>query len=150
MNLADGTDGELVMTLKTGPVTIKLRPDLAPGHAARMLQLAADRFYDGAPFGRVVVDFMAQVIPAARSAYANLPAEFTDVRHVRGACLMARGLDPDSAGCQFFILTNDAAFTVCQYTVWGYVTGGLEHVDALPAGEPPAEPGCIVSLRTAR
>jgi peptidylprolyl isomerase len=149
MSVGGSSDGEIVVTLEAGVVTIALRPDLAPLHTARIRQLAADRFYDGAPFGRVVENFMAQVTPATPSAYPDLPAELTDVRHVRGACLMARGLDPDSANCQFFILTNDASFTACQYTVWGYVTGGLEHVDSLPSGEPPAEPARILSLRVA-
>jgi peptidylprolyl isomerase len=147
MSAGGGSDGEIVVILEGGRVTIALRPDLAPLHTARIRQLAVDRFYDGAPFGRVVEGFMAQVTPDTPSAYPDLPAELTDVRHVRGACLMARGLDPDSANCQFFILTNDAAFTGCQYTLWGHVTGGLEHVDALPPGEPPAEPARIVSLR---
>ena len=71
----------------------------------------------------------------------NLKAEFSDEPHVRGAVSMARTNDPNSANSQFFICLDDATFLDNQYTVWGEVESGMEHVDALPAGEPPREPG---------
>ncbi|MET0239151.1 MAG: peptidylprolyl isomerase [Sphingobium sp.] len=139
----------LTMMLESGPVIIKLRHDLAPRHVERVCQLVAEGFYDGAPFGRVTPQFLAQVKLPGRSAYPDLPAEFSDLRHVRGLCLMARGVDPDSANAEFFILTNAAAFTPCQYTIWGEVRYGMELLDALPDGDPPAHPERIVTMRAA-
>jgi peptidylprolyl isomerase len=74
----------------------------------------------------------------------NLPAEFSREPHVRGVASMARTMDPNSANSQFFICLDDATFLDGQYTVWGEVTGGMEHVDALPKGEPPRNPGKIL------
>jgi peptidylprolyl isomerase len=144
----------LIMTLPTGEVTIRLRPDLAPGHVARIEELAAEGFYDGTPFHRVIAGFMAQGgDPTGRgsggSGKPNLKAEFTKAPHVRGVCSMARTSDPNSANSQFFICFSDAGFLDGQYTVWGEVTSGMEHVDALPRGEPPRDPGKILSLRPA-
>jgi peptidylprolyl isomerase len=144
----------LIMTLPTGEVTIRLRRDLAPGHAARIEELAAEGFYDGTPFHRVISGFMAQGgDPTGRgsggSSRPNLKAEFSKAPHVRGVCSMARTSDPDSANSQFFICFADAGFLDGQYTVWGEVTSGMEHVDALPKGEPPRDPGKILSLRPA-
>ncbi len=138
---------QLVIVLDAGEVTIRLRPDLAPAHVVRITELAAEGFYDGAPFGRVNPEFMAQVTPTKSSGKPDLAAEFTDARHRRGVCSMARGVEPDSANNQFFIMTNAAAFIECQYTIWGEVVDGLEHIDHLPAGEPPERPGRIRSLR---
>ena len=142
----------LIMTLPTGEVTIRLRPDLAPGHVARIEELAAEGFYDGTPFHRVIAGFMAQGgDPTGRgsggSSKPNLKAEFTKAPHVRGVCSMARTSEPNSANSQFFICFSDAGFLDGQYTVWGEVTSGMEHVDALPKGEPPRDPGKIISLR---
>ena len=144
----------LIMTLPTGEVTIRLRPDLAPGHVARIEELAAEGFYDGTPFHRVISGFMAQGgDPTGRgsggSSKPNLKAEFSKAPHVRGVCSMARTSDPDSANSQFFICFSDAGFLDGQYTVWGEVTSGMEHIDALPKGEPPRDPGKILSLRPA-
>jgi peptidylprolyl isomerase len=144
----------LIMTLPTGEVTIRLRPDLAPGHVARIEELAAEGFYDGTPFHRVIAGFMAQGgDPTGRgsggSSKPNLKAEFTKAPHVRGVCSMARTSEPNSANSQFFICFSDAGFLDGQYTVWGEVTSGMEHVDALPKGEPPRDPGKILSLRPA-
>jgi peptidylprolyl isomerase len=144
-------DGErLTLSLSSGgDVVIKLRPDLAPGHVQRITELANSGFYDNVPFHRVIAGFMAQGgDPTGRgtggSQLPNLKAEFSTAPHVRGTASMARTSDPDSANSQFFICFDDAGFLDGQYTVWGEVESGMEHVDALPKGEPPREPGRIV------
>ena len=142
----------LTMKLDAGDVIIRLRPDLAPGHVERITTLANEGFYDGVVFHRVIAGFMAQGgDPTGRgtggSKLPNLKAEFSKERHVRGICSMARTPDPNSANSQFFICLDDATFLDGQYTVWGEVTAGMEHVDALPKGEPPRTPGKIVSMR---
>jgi peptidylprolyl isomerase len=143
----------LQLTLETGEVTIRLRPDLAPNHVARLTELADQGFYDGVVFHRVIPGFMAQGgCPDGRgtggSKLPNLKQEFSAEPHVRGTCSMARTSNPDSANSQFFICFDDAGFLDRQYTVWGEVTEGMEHIDALPKGEPPRNPGRIVSMRS--
>jgi peptidylprolyl isomerase len=145
---------ELIMTLEGGDVRIKLRPDLAPLHVERITELANEGFYNGVVFHRVIPGFMAQGgDPTGRgtggSKKPNLRAEFSEEPHVRGVCSMARANDPNSANSQFFICFDDATFLDGKYTVWGEVISGMEHVDALPKGEPPARPGKIVSMRAA-
>ena len=141
----------LTLTLDTGEVTIKLRPDLAPGHVARVTELAQEGFYDGVVFHRVIAGFMAQGGDGGRgdgtggSTKPDLKAEFSREPHKRGVCSMARTSAPDSANSQFFICLDDAKFLDGQYTVWGEVTAGMDAVDALPKGEPPRQPGKIVS-----
>ncbi|HTK35475.1 MAG TPA: peptidylprolyl isomerase [Caulobacteraceae bacterium] len=147
-------DETLILTLDTGPVTIKLRPDLAPGHVARIQELVREGFYDGVVFHRVIPGFMAQGgdptgTGSGGSSKPNLKAEFSKQPHVRGACSMARTNDPNSANSQFFIVFDDARFLDGQYTVWGEVTEGMENVDALPKGEPPRAPGKIVKAELA-
>ena len=142
------TENTLVMTLDTGDVVIRLRPDLAPGHVARITELAKEGFYDGVVFHRVIDGFMAQGgdptgTGMSGSDKPNLKAEFSREPHVRGVCSMARTNDPNSANSQFFICLDDATFLDGQYTVWGEVVSGMEHVDALPKGEPPRAPGKI-------
>jgi len=144
----------LTMMLTTGAVKIRLRPDLAPGHVERITALSNEGFYDGVVFHRVIEGFMAQGgDPTGRgtggSKLPNLRAEFSKERHVRGVCSMARTPDPNSANSQFFICLDDATFLDGQYTVWGEVAEGMEHVDSLPKGEPPRAPGKIVSMRVA-
>lgn len=144
----------LIMTLEGGDVTIRLRPDLAPKHVERITTLANDGFYDGVVFHRVIAGFMAQGgdpsgTGTSGSDLPDLPAEFSREPHVRGVCSMARTMNPNSANSQFFICFDDATFLDGQYTVWGEVTDGMEHVDALPKGEPPRNPGKIVKARTA-
>ncbi|MBB6124165.1 peptidylprolyl isomerase [Sphingobium subterraneum] len=139
----------LTLTLDTGDVVIKLRPDLAPGHVERIATLASEGFYDGVVFHRVIPGFMAQGGDPTGSGMGgsklpDLKAEFNREPHVRGVCSMARSSNPNSANSQFFICFDDATFLDGQYTVWGEVTEGMEHVDALPKGEPPAKPGKIV------
>lgn len=134
---------------KGGDVVIKLRSDLAPGHVERIAELAGEGFYDGVVFHRVIDGFMAQGgdptgTGMGGSDKADIKAEFSDAPHARGVCSMARTQDPNSANSQFFICLKDSNFLDRQYTVWGEVTSGMEHVDALPKGEPPRSPGKIV------
>jgi peptidylprolyl isomerase len=148
------TYSTLTMTLDGGDVTIRLRPDLAPEHVARIAELANDGFYDGVVFHRVIPGFMAQGgDPTGTGMHGsdkpNLKQEFSKEPHVRGTCSMARTMDPNSANSQFFICFDDARFLDGQYTVWGEVSEGMELIDALPKGEPPANPGKIVSMKAA-
>ena len=147
-------DQTLTLTLDTGDVVIKLRPDLAPGHVTRMTELASEGFYDGVVIHRVIPGFMAQGgdptgTGTTGSKKPNLKAEFSKEPHVRGVCSMARTNQPDTANSQFFIVFDDAGFLDGQYTVWGQVIEGMEHVDALPKGEPPRSPGKIVKATVA-
>ena len=145
----------LTLTLSSGgDVVIKLRPDLAPGHVERIAGLAKDGFYDGVVFHRVIPGFMAQGgdptgTGMGGSDLPDLKAEFNSEPHVRGVCSMARAQNPNSANSQFFICFDDATFLDRQYTVWGQVESGMEHVDALPVGEPPREPGKILKATVA-
>ncbi len=145
----------LTFTLSSGgDVVIKLRPDLAPGHVERIAGLARDGFYDGVVFHRVIPGFMAQGgdptgTGTGGSDLPDLKAEFNDGPHVRGTCSMARTANPNSANSPFFICFDDARFLDHQNTVWGNVESGMEHVDALPVGEPPREPGKIVKATVA-
>ncbi|MBN8817847.1 MAG: peptidylprolyl isomerase [Sphingomonas sp.] len=143
-------DQTLTLTLDSGgDVVIQLRPDLAPGHVERIATLAKQGFYDGVVFHRVIPGFMAQGgdptgTGMGGSDLPDLKAEFNAEPHVRGVCSMARSSNPNSGNSQFFICFDDATFLDRQYTVWGVVTEGMEHVDALPKGEPPAKPGKIL------
>ena len=144
----------LTFTLETGDVVIQLRPDLAPGHVARISELAQEGFYDGVVFHRVIDGFMAQGGDPTGTGMGGSPkhdlkAEFNAEPHVRGTCSMARAMNPNSANSQFFICFQDCSFLNGQYTVWGQVISGMEHVDALPKGEPPATPGKIVKATVA-
>jgi peptidylprolyl isomerase len=141
-------DETLTLTLDSGDVVIKLRPDLAPLHVERIKELAGEGFYDGITFHRVIPGFMAQGgCPTGTgmggSKKPDLPAEFNAESHKRGVCSMARSSNPNSANSQFFICFDDASFLDGQYTAWGNVISGMEHVDALPVGEPPRTPGVI-------
>lgn len=143
------TPSTLTLTLETGDVVIKLRPDLAPGHVKHIAELANEGFYNGLTFHRVIPGFMAQGgcpngTGMGGSKKPNLKAEFSKQPHVRGVASMARSSNPDSANSQFFICFDDARFLDNQYTVWGEVTSGMEHIDALPKGEPPRAPGKIL------
>jgi peptidylprolyl isomerase len=152
--MAADPENTLIMTLEGGDVVINLRPDLAPGHVAHIKELVREGFYDGVVFHRVIPGFMAQGgdptgTGMGGSKKPNLKAEFNAEPHVRGVCSMARSQSPDSANSQFFICFDDARFLDRQYTVWGVVESGMEHVDALPKGEPPRTPGKIVKARIA-
>ncbi|KKC26790.1 peptidylprolyl isomerase [Sphingomonas sp. SRS2] len=152
--MAADPENTLVLTLEGGDVVINLRPDLAPGHVDQIKSLVREGFYDGVVFHRVIPGFMAQGGDPTGSGMGgsekpNLKAEFSREPHVRGVCSMARSQNPNSANSQFFICFDDARFLDGQYTVWGVVESGMEHVDALPKGEPPREPGKIIKARIA-
>jgi peptidylprolyl isomerase len=127
------------MELKSGPVVIELRSDLAPKHVERIKTLSERGFYDGVPFHRVIPGFMAQTgdptgTGTGSSDLPDLKAEFSNEKHVRGTVSMARSGSPNSANSQFFICFEDAPWLDRQYTVWGKVISGMEHVDSIKKG----------------
>jgi len=146
-------DNTVVMTLKGDcKVTIALRPDLAPKHVAQIKALTADKFYDGIIFHRVIDGFMAQTgdptgTGMGGSKLPDIPAEFSSEPFKRGTLGMARSQDPNSANSQFFIMFAEGSFLNGQYTVVGEVTEGMDCVDAITRGEPPANPDKIVSMK---
>jgi len=146
-------ENTLFLDLDWGRVTIELRPDLAPGHVARIKELAREGFYDGIVFHRVIDGFMAQTGDPTGTGMGGsgkkLEAEFSREPHLRGVCSMARAQDPNSADSQFFICFGDTTFLDGQYTVWGKVISGMEHVDRIKRGEPVDNPDKIVSMRVA-
>jgi peptidylprolyl isomerase len=149
--VAQGTAGDpantLIIETKTGKITVQLRPDLAPLHVERIKVLAGEGFYNNIKFHRVIDGFMAQTgdpkgTGSGGSKYPDLPAEFSKEAFKRGTVAAARTSNPNSANSQFFICFND---TGCkglqgQYTIWGQVTAGMENVDMIAKGEPPATP----------
>ena len=143
----------LVIETTKGRVTVEMRPDLAPKHVARIKELARKGFYDGVVFHRVIDRFMAQTGDPTGSGMGGsgqkLKAEFNKEPHTRGAVSMARSQSPDSADSQFFIVFNDASFLDNKYTVWGRVIDGMENVDKITRGEPPAKPDKILTVRVA-
>ena len=158
-------ENTILMELKDGVVTIELLPDVAPGHCERMKILARDGAYDDVVFHRVIDGFMAQtgdvhhgkagdgfdISMAGRggSELPDLKAEFSGVPHDRGTLGAARSQNVDSANSQFFINFSDNHFLNRQYTVYGRVVGGMEHVDAIVRGEPPADPDRMISVKVA-
>ena len=141
----------LVIELKTGKVLIALRPDLAPGHVARVKELAQEKFYDGLVFHRVIVDFMAQTgdptgTGRGGSGRARLPAEFSSTPFERGTIGAARGPDPNSADSQFFICLKQSPHLDGGYTVWGRVVDGMQHVDLIAVGQPPLDPDRMLKV----
>ncbi|MGH6734552.1 MAG: peptidylprolyl isomerase [Methyloceanibacter sp.] len=143
----------LIIETSKGDVLVELRPDLAPNHVARIKELARQGFYDGVPFHRVIEGFMAQTGDPTGTGTGGsgkkLAAEFNAEPHTRGAVSMARAQSPDSADSQFFIVFDDATFLDRKYTVWGRVIEGMENVDKINRGEPPANPDKILSARIA-
>ena len=143
----------LVLETTQGTVVIAFRPDLAPGHVARIKELVRDGFYDGVVFHRVIDGFMAQTGDPTGTGTGGsgkkLNAEFSREPHVRGTVSMARAQSPDSGDSQFFICFDDARFLDGKYTVWGKVTEGMENVDKIKRGEPVQNPDRIVSARMA-
>jgi cyclophilin family peptidyl-prolyl cis-trans isomerase len=148
----------IILDLKSGPVKIALRSDLAPNHTARIKELARRGFYDGVVFHRVIPGFMAQTgdptgTGSGGSDLPDLKAEFSSEKHKRGTLSMARSSNPNSANSQFFICLNDAPWLDGQYTVWGQVADGMEHVDAIKKGGEhnngaiAGEPDKIVKMR---
>ena len=165
--MADIKDPEntILMELKDGTVTIELLPDVAPKHVERMKELVRAGEYDNVCFHRVIDGFMAQTgdvcngnmekdfnLRAAGtggSDKANLPAEFSKVPHARGSIGAARSASPDSANSQFFINFGANDFLNGQYTVYGQVIEGMDHVDKIAKGEPPMEPDRMISMKVA-
>lgn len=150
---ATDPENTLFMELEHGRVVIALRPDIAPNHVARIKQLSRDGFYDGVVFHRVIEGFMAQggdpTGTGTGGSGQHLEAEFSDEPHVRGTASMARSASPDSADSQFFICFDEASFLNGQYTVWGGVVEGMEHIDKIKRGEPVMDPDKIVQMRVA-
>ena len=147
-------DNTLYLDLKSGRVTIELRPDLAPNHVARIKELTREGFYDGVVFHRVIPGFMAQTgdptgTGMGGSKKPNLKAEFSREAHVRGTCAMARSNSPDSANSQFFICFDESPWLDGKYTVWGRVTEGMENVDKIKRGEPVSQPDKIIKASMA-
>jgi peptidylprolyl isomerase len=145
---------KLLMETSKGPVTIELRPDLAPKHVARIKELTQKGFYDGLKFHRVIDGFMAQTGDprgnGTGGSGVKLPAEISNARFTRGTVGMARSQSFDSADSQFFICFKDCGFLNGQYTIWGQVTQGMENVDKLTRGEPPRTPDTIVKMTVAK
>ena len=149
--MAEYKDPENTLVLETtqGVVVIECLPNAAPNHVARIKELARQGFYDGIVFHRVIDGFMAQTGDPTGTGMGGsgqkLKAEFNDVAHERGVCSMARAQDPDSADSQFFICFGDGCRGLTgQYTVWGQVLKGMEHVDDIAPGEPPQKPDQII------
>ena len=158
-------ENTIIMTLKDGDVIIALMPDVAPQHTARMKELARAGAYDNVCFHRVIDGFMAQTGDVANgnmekdfnigragtggSDMPDLPAEFSKVPHARGSLGAARSQNPNSANSQFFINFKDNDFLNGQYTVYGQVISGMEHVDAITRGEPPMNPDRMISVKVA-
>ncbi|MFL5283396.1 MAG: peptidylprolyl isomerase [Rhodopila sp.] len=138
-NPALDPENTLYLDLKDGRVVIQLRPDLAPNHVEQIKTLVRRGFYDGTVFHRVIEGFMAQGgdptgTGTGGSDLDNIRAEFTNAKFVRGTCGMARSQSPNSANSQFFIMFEPAPHLNGQYTVWGQVVEGMEHVDAIKRG----------------
>ncbi len=131
-------ENTLLLDLKDGRVVIELRPDLAPGHVARIKELAREGYYDGVVFHRVIEGLMAQggdpTGTGTGGSGKKLKAEFSRAKHLRGVCSMARTRDPDSADSQFFIMFDAAPSLDGQYTIWGEVVSGMEFVDNIKKG----------------
>lgn len=147
-------ENTLLLQLKDGTVVIQLYPEKAPNHVARIKELAREKFYDGIVFHRVIDGFMAQTgdptgTGTGGSTKPDLKAEFNSLRHVRGTLSAARSNDPNSANSQFFICFKPASFLDGQYTAYGQVISGMEFVDNIAKGEPPANPDKIITLRVA-
>ena len=131
-------ENTLYLDLEDGRVVIELRPDLAPGHVARIKELVREGFYDGIVFHRVIPGFMAQTgDPTGTGSGGSgqkLKAEFSLEPHVRGSVSMARATSPDSGDSQFFIVYDDAPNLDGKYTIWGAVVEGMEVIDLIKPG----------------
>ncbi|MFC3693690.1 peptidylprolyl isomerase [Chenggangzhangella methanolivorans] len=150
--MSDPENTLLIETTK-GPIKVEMRPDLAPGHVARVKELVREGFYDGVAFHRVIDGFMAQTgCPHGTGTGGSgkkLKAEFSKEKHVRGTVSAARAMDPNSADSQFFICFEDAPWLDGQYSVWGKVTEGMDNVDNIKRGEPVRDPDKILSIKVA-
>ena len=152
--MTNATENTMILDTTKGKVVIEMRPDLAPGHVARIKELVGQGFYDGIVFHRVIDGFMAQTgCPHGTGTGGSgqkLKAEFNKEPHVRGTVSMARAQSPDSGDSQFFICFDDARFLDNQYTAWGKVTEGMENVDKIKRGEPVVDPDRIISAKMAQ
>jgi len=155
---AGDLENTLYLDVPTGRLVIELRPDLAPGHVARIKELARQGFYDGIAFHRVIEGFMAQTGDprgdGTGGSGKKLKAEFSKEKHVRGTASMARAQAPDSADSQFFICFKPAPYLDSKYTVWGQVVSGMEHIDAIKKGDPAdngtvSDPDSIIKMQVA-
>ena len=153
---SEANDSILLLELKSGVVTIEMKPDLAPNHVKRIKELVVEKFYDGLKFHRVIDGFMAQTGDPLGNGTGgsgqNIDAEFNSAKHLRVTLSMARAQDPNSADSQFFICFKDASWLDGQYTIWGQVVDGMEHVDNIKKGEGNngevlGEPDVIISLK---
>ena len=157
--LAADLENTLLLELKDGTVTIKLRPDLAPLHVERIKTLTRQGFYDGVVFHRVIEGFMAQGgdptgTGTGGSTLPNVAAEFSNkAKFLRGTCGMARAQSPDSANSQFFIMFQPGSFLDGQYTIWGEVSSGMEAVDKIKRGAGQSgqvrDPDAIIKMKVA-
>ncbi|WAP68813.1 peptidylprolyl isomerase [Jiella pelagia] len=150
----ENPEDTLVLETTKGKVVIKLRPDLAPNHVARVKELAREGFYDGVVFHRVIDGFMAQTgdptgTGSGGSDKPDLKAEFSEESHKRGTVSAARTANPNSANSQFFICFEDAPWLNKQYSVWGEVIEGMDVVDTIKRGEPVRDPDSITTMRVA-
>jgi peptidylprolyl isomerase len=151
MSQMTSTENTLILETTKGNVAIAMRPDLAPGHVARIKELVRDGFYNGVAFHRVIDGFMAQTgCPQGTGTGGSgkkLKAEFSQEKHVRGTVSMARAASPDSGDSQFFICFAESPWLNGKYTVWGKVIEGMENVDKIKRGEPVANPDRILSAK---
>ncbi|ALN73324.1 MULTISPECIES: peptidylprolyl isomerase [unclassified Aureimonas] len=150
----ENPEDTLVLETTKGRVVIKLRPDLAPGHVARVKELAREKFYDGVVFHRVIDGFMAQTgdptgTGTGGSSKPDLKAEFSAEPHKRGTVSAARTANPNSANSQFFICFERAPWLDRQYSVWGEVIEGMDAIDQIKRGEPVRDPDSITTARVA-
>ncbi len=150
---AAAAEETVILKLRDGDVVIRLRPDLAPKHVAQIKKLVKMKFYDGIVFHRVIPGFMAQTgdptgTGTGGSTLPNIPAEFSTKAHfMRGTVGMARSSEKNSANSQFFICFAPQPSLDGNYTIWGEVISGMDNVDAIKPGEPPADPDKIISMR---
>ena len=142
---------KILLNTSKGEVIINLMPEIAPVHVARIVELVKSSFYDGVIFHRIIPGFMAQTGDpkgnGTGGSGTNLKAEFSDYKYINGTVGMARTMDPNSADSQFFICFDGCGHLTGQYTVWGQVETGMEVVEALNVGEPPADPDKILSAK---
>ncbi len=150
----DPLENTLYLETACGRITIEMRPDLAPMHVEQIKTLVRQEFYDGQIFHRVIEGFMAQTGDPTGTGFGasqlpNIRAEFSDQQFVRGVVGMARGQSVNSANSQFFIMFERWESLDGLYTIWGYVTDGIDCVDQIARGEPPDEPSVMITLRVA-
>ena len=142
---------KILLNTSKGEIIINLMPEIAPVHVARIVELVKSGFYDGVIFHRIIPGFMAQTGDpkgnGTGGSGTNLKAEFSDYKYINGTVGMARTMDPNSADSQFFICFDGCGHLTGQYTVWGQVETGMEVVEALNVGEPPADPDKILSAK---